>query len=271
MNCLVCVKQVPAARDAAMDPETGALLRDAMPGVVNPYDLYALETALRVRESAGKGRITALSMGPMRAMEALRECLSLGADAAYLACDAAFAGSDTLATSYVLSRAIAMLEAADGPFDLIFCGKQSTDGETAHVGAQIAEYLGRTQITGVTSVEVSGNTVRAGQETDSGRDALEAALPCLVTVGKPEYEPRYPTISSILAANRAEITVLRAADLGVDTGRTGLNGSPTRVARLFAPAVKKGGRRFDGNDLRGSVATLCAILCEARPIWGRER
>ena len=264
MNILVCVKQVPDSRDIAMDPKTGALIRSGMPGVTNPCDLYALETALRIRETQGGGTVTVLSMGPDQAEESLRECLSLGADAAYLACDAAFAGSDTLATSYVLSRAVLTIEAAVGRFAVIFCGKHSSDGETAHVGPQIAEYLDRPQITGATFADVAGETVRAGRETAAGREVLETTCPCLITVGKPAYEPRYPTIASILAANRGDIVTLNAKDLNVDTGRVGLAGSPTRVARLSPPAVKKGGRRFEGGDLRGNVAELCGLLREAR-------
>ncbi len=265
MNSLVCIKQVPDTQDIGIDPVTGRMLRDGVQGIVNPYDLLALETALRLREAGHGGRVSVLSMGPPQAEEALKECLSLGADAAYLACDAAFAGSDTFATSLVLAGAVAKIEETGGAFDLILCGKQSLDGETAQVGPQIAEHLGLPQITGAVEVAVTGREVRARQETGTGWNVVAAPLPCLVTVADAGFTPRYPTIRSILDASRRAVPVLDAASLGIDPARAGLSGSPTRISRTFAPVSGKKGLMLDEGNLEETVARLCALLRDRRP------
>ena len=200
MNMLVCVKQVPDTTEIKINPETNTLIRDGVPSIVNPYDGYALETAARIKDENPDSKIVVLTMGPEQAKDALRECLSVGADKAYLVCDRAFAGSDTLATSYILSRAIAKVEELEGKFDIIFCGKQAIDGDTAQVGPQIAEYMDYPQITYGMEVSVDGDLVKVKREGEIGYTITAAHTPCVVTMTQTFYEPRYPTIKSKMAA-----------------------------------------------------------------------
>ena len=165
----------------------------------------------------------------------------MGGDKAYLVSDRAFGGADTLATSYTLKNAIDKIEELEGKFDLIFCGKQAIDGDTAQVGPEIAEHMNYPQITYAVEATVEGDEVLVKRETGEGYEILAAKLPCLVTVTKPSFNPRFPTIKSKMAANRAVITTLTAADLPVEAERIGLKGSPTKVKKTFTPPRKQGG------------------------------
>jgi len=218
-----------------IDPETNNLLREGVPSVVNPYDAYALEMALRIKDEQPGVKITALTMGPGQAESALRQCLSLGADDACLVSGSAFSGSDTLATSYALSKAIAQM----GPFDLILCGRQAIDGDTAQTGPELAEHLDCPQITLVKELRLDSNGIRAVRETQRGTEVWTSSLPALVTVTKPEFEPRCPTVGAKLAAKRAAIRVLNIDDIRADPERCGAKGSPTVVQKTFTPAAKK--------------------------------
>lgn len=240
MKSLVCVKQVPDTTEIRIDPETNTLIRAGVPSIVNTFDAYALEMAARLRDTLG-GTITLLSMGPQQASEALRECLTVGGDKAYLVTDRAFGGSDTLATSYILSRAIAKLEREEGPFDVIFCGKQAIDGDTAQMGPELAEHLDRPQVTYAVDMEPDGDSVIVKRECDDGYYRIKMRMPCLITVTKPAYEPRMPTIKSKMAAKKARIHTIAAADLDIDLTHAGLKGSPTKVKKTFTPALKKSG------------------------------
>lgn len=202
-------------------------------------------------------------MGPKQAESALRECLSIGADKAYLVSDKAFGGSDTLATSYILSQAIAKVEEQEGKFDIIFCGKQAIDGDTAQVGAEIAEHLGYPQITYGVEVEVDGGLVKVKREAEVGYTITAAHTPCIVTMTQTFYDPRYPTIKSKMAAKKAQITTLTAEDFEVDLSRSGLKGSPTKVSRTFVPVRRKGGRMIDEGSAEASAKKLTALLNEA--------
>jgi electron transfer flavoprotein beta subunit len=233
----VCVKQVPETAGISIDPATHTLVRSGAAGVMNPYDRYALEMAHRLAGN-GTGVIRAVSMGPAQAESTLRECLSLGASAAYLVSDQAFAGSDTLATSYILSEAIRKIERLEGVFDVVFCGKQSIDGDTAQVGPEIAEYLGVPHVVCAVDVRMEGSYVTAKRETWSGYEILKVPTPCLITVTKPPFEPRLPTLSGRLAAKRAEIHRLDAPQIGLDPSLTGLRGSPTRVVKTYKPPAR---------------------------------
>jgi len=246
MNILVCVKQVPDINEIKTDPGTNRLHREGVPGVVNPYDAYALETALRIRDEHHGAKITALSMGPKQAEGALRQCLAAGADDAVLVSGNALRGSDTLATSYALSRAIAQT----GPFDLILCGRQAIDGDTAQTGPELAERLDYPQVTLVKELRLDGGKIRAVRETRRGTEVWASSLPALVTVTKPDFEPRCPTVGAKLAAKRAAIRVLNIDDIQADAGRCGAKGSPTVVRRTFTPARKKDCVFVrDGNEL----------------------
>ncbi len=265
MNILVCVKQVPDTTEIRIDPVTNTLIRAGVPSIVNPFDAYALEMALRLREAAG-GTVIVLSMGPEQAKNALKECLAIGADKAYLCSDRAFGGSDTLATSYILSRAIKALETANGAFDVIFCGKQAIDGDTAQVGPEIAEHLHLPQVTYAVETSVSGHRIQVKREVEEGFELVAVSCPCLITVTKPKFDPRYPTIRSRMAANRAEIPVLTSADLDIDLSCAGLKGSPTKVSRTFTPSLKQGGIRISEETGSGCAKELVRLLTERKII-----
>lgn len=240
MDILVCVKQVPDSSDVSIDTATNTLIRDGVPSVLNPFDGNALEAAVQLKEAHG-GTVTVLSMGPEQAKAVLKECVSLGADKAVLVSDKAFAGSDTLATSYILASAIKKL----GDFDLILCGKQAIDGDTGHVGPEIAEKLGLAQLTFVAKIDVNGDTITVNKEHDEGYEVVEAKLPVVATVVKSINIPRYPSIKSKMAANKAKIEVLTAADLAeISIEKTGLKGSPTKVIKMFTPPKKDSGVRI---------------------------
>ena len=266
MNMLVCVKQVPDTTEIKINPETNTLIRDGVPSIVNPYDGYALETAARIKDVNPDSKIVVLTMGPEQAKDALRECLSVGADKAYLVSDRAFGGSDTLATSYILSRAIAKVEELEGKFDIIFCGKQAIDGDTAQVGPQIAEYMDYPQITYGMEVEVEGDLVKVKREADIGYTITAAHTPCVVTMTQTFYEPRYATIKSKMAAKKAQIATLTAADFDVDTERSGLKGSPTKVKKTFVPVRRKDGLIINEGSVEASTVKLVDLLHNATVI-----
>lgn len=258
MNILVCVKQVPDTTEIRIDPVKKTLIRDGVPSILNPFDGYALEMALRIRDRQG-GRVVVVSMGPGQAMAVLKEAVSVGADQAYLVSDRVFGGSDTLATSYILSCAIDAVAEREGGFDVIFCGKQAIDGDTAQVGPEIAEYRGLPQVTCAVEVEAMEGKLHVKKETDSGFQILEVPTPCVVTATKPRFDLRYPTLKSKMAAGRAVIPTLTSADFSIDLTRAGLGGSPTKVKRSFTPDVTKEAVRLEGME-PGKVAER---LCEA--------
>ena len=267
MNILLCIKQVPDTTEIRIDPVKNVLIREGVPSVLNPFDSYALEAALRIRDCDPETRITVLSMGPMQAMTALRECISIGADGAYLISGRGFGGSDTLATSYILSCAIRKLEETEGKFDAIFCGKQAIDGDTAQVGPEIAEHLDLPQVTYGIEAWAEDDKMHVRRETEDGYEIVEVMLPCLVTFTKPSWEVRYPTIPKKLAADKCEIPVIGDEDLpDIDKGRIGLSGSPTRVKKTFVPSRRKDTVMIREADDAHSAKKLCDLLCSANVI-----
>lgn len=252
MNILVCVKQVPDTTSIKIDPVKHTLIRAGVPSIVNPYDGYALEMAARIKDKVG-GKITALSMGPEMAKDALKECISVGADDAYLVSDRVFGGSDTLATSCIIAAAIRLLEEKNGsPFDLIFCGKQAIDGDTGQVGPELSEQLGRPLITYAYESEADGDTIKVRRESDEGYDIVTTKFPAVITVEKTPYEPRYPSIKSKMAARKAVIPTLTSEEVIVDENRRGLKGSPTKVKSTYTAEIQKNGQTI--SDVEGSVA-----------------
>ena len=200
MNICVCIKQVPDTNEIKVDPVTHTLVRKGVPSIVNPFDTYAQEVGVRLKEKLG-GKVVVISMGPEQAKEAIKTCLSVGADAGYLISSRKFGGSDTLATSYILSEAIKAVEEKEGlKFDLILCGKQAVDGDTAQVGPEIAEHLGLPQITYALDIIEKDGDIQVKRECDEGYDMISTQLPAVVTVVRLPYEPRYPTIKSKMAA-----------------------------------------------------------------------
>ncbi|MEA4825360.1 MAG: electron transfer flavoprotein subunit beta/FixA family protein [Clostridium sp.] len=262
MNILVCVKQVPDTTEIKIDPITNTLIRAGVPSIVNPFDAYALELALRIKETNG-GTITVLSMGPEQAKNALRQCLSVGADKAILLSDRAFGGSDTLASSYILSTAIKAIEDKTEKFDLIFCGKQAIDGDTGQVGPEIAEHLGYPQVTYASDITVDGKNIRVKRENEDHSEIIEAQIPTVITVIKTAYEPRYATIKSKLAANKVQISTMTSDDLDIDLERIGLKGSPTKVKKTFTPQLKKAGVKIKGETGSESALKLISLLSDA--------
>jgi electron transfer flavoprotein beta subunit len=229
----VPIKQVPETNAVRMDEQTGTMIRDGVEAIVNPLDLYAIETAIRLARTH-EGQVTVVSMGPPKAETALREALSMGCDRAVLLSDKAFAGSDTWATSQVLAGAIRKL----GPFDLILCGERATDGDTGQVGPGIAAFLDLPLATYVSRVEdVSADHCRVRRLVETGREILQLETPCVLTVVKEIGEPRLPTLRGKQRARRTEIPTMTAEDLDLDVEQIGLTGSPTRVVKIFRPKV----------------------------------
>jgi electron transfer flavoprotein beta subunit len=263
MNILVCVKQVPDTTEIKINPETNTLIREGVPSILNTFDGFALEMAARIKDEDKETTIVVMSMGPAQAGDALKACLSVGADKAYLIGDNAFSGSDTLATSYILSKAIKTVEEKEGPFDLIFCGKQAIDGDTAQVGPELAEHLNYPQVTCATDVFVEEGKVKVNRETENGKEVWETALPAVVTVTKPAFDPRYPSIKSKMAANRATIPVLTVNDVTAELERCGLKGSPTKVKKIFVPPRKTGGTMVSEETPQKSAAKLATLLSDA--------
>lgn len=242
MHFVVCIKQVPETGDVKIDPETNTLIREGVAAIINPFDMYAIEEGLKMKERLG-GKVTVLSMGPPQAEAALREAIAMGADEGILLCDRAFAGSDTWATSYALSMALRKID----DYTMILCGKQAADGDTAQVGPGIAAHLGLPQITYVRKIDdVDQTHIVAERLMETGSETVKAPLPCLLTVVKELNEPRLPSLRGKLASRKAEIVTWTAADLGCDLERTGLDGSPTKVVKIFTPPPRAGGERLSG-------------------------
>ncbi len=251
MNIIVCIKQVPETTEIRIDEKTNTLVREGVPSITNPFDTYALEEAIRIKEKCG-GKVTALTMGPPQAEQALREAIAMGVDSAVLLSDKAFAGSDTLATSYTLSRAIGQMD----KFSLVICGKQAIDGDTAQVGPGIAEMLGIPFIAYVRKIEeIREGYIRVERLMEEGFQVIEMGLPSLITVVKEINDPRLPSLRGMLQAKKVDIPVWNVEKLGGDTGRFGLDGSPTQVIRIFTPEPRKGGEIFQGT-VEEQVAAL---------------
>jgi electron transfer flavoprotein beta subunit len=264
MNILVCIKQVPDIEKIKVDSAKKVMIMDGVPNIVNQFDTYALETAVRIKDADPATKVFVVTMGPAQTKDALKSCLSVGADKAYIVTDEVMNDSDTLATSYVLSCAAKAIEAREGfTFDLILCGKQAADGDTGHVGPQLAEYMNYPQITSASEITVEGGKLSARRPTDEGAEVMGIVLPAVVTMSQTAYEPRYASVKTKMAANRAEIPVLTAADLGLDTARVGLGGSPSKVVKTFVPERKKGGVKIQEETAELSVDKLTALLSDA--------
>jgi len=259
MDTIVCVKQVPDTFEVNVNRETNTLIRQGVDSVINPFDLYAVEEGLRLKEQYG-GMVTVLSMGPSQVVDTLRQGLSLGADKAVLLCDIGFAGADTLATSYTLARAVKRI----GHFDLIICGRQAVDGDTAHVGPSLAEKLGIPHISCVLKIdEVTDEYMVTERMTEEGTERIKLSLPGLITVCKGINEPRPPSLRGKIAAARSDITVWSAEDISADANKIGLKGSPTRVVKMTTPEHHRAGQMLEGS-VGEQVADLVSKLRQAK-------
>ncbi len=243
MNIIVCIKQVPDTTEVKINPETNTLMREGVPSIINPFDENAIEAALQLK-SQTNGTVTVITMGPPQAQDALRHALAMGADEVLLVSDRAFAGSDTLATSYTLASAIKKL----GGFDLIICGKQAIDGDTAQVGPGIAEWLDIPQVSFAVKAEadLEKKVLKVERLLEENNEKVEIPYPALITVVKQINSPRPPSLKGMMRAKKAQIKTMSAADLEVSEKNLGLKGSPTWVERIFTPPAKSGGEILEG-------------------------
>lgn len=264
-NIVVAVKQVPDTTQVKIDPQTGTLIREGVPFIVNPFDTHAVECALQLKDRYGC-RVIAISMGPPNAEMTLRKCLALGVDDAILISDRAFGGADTLATSFVLAEAVKRIQGENGRVDLLICGKQTIDGDTAQVGPGLATRLGFSQLTmidQVVEIHPDERTIIVRRKFDHRREILKARLPALLSVVREMNHPRYPTVPSRLAAEAARIPIWNNEVLKLPPDRIGLRGSPTNVKKIFAPERKKGEILGDGErDPQGAVELLIRKMIE---------
>jgi len=253
LKIIVCIKQVPDTTEVKIDPEKGTLIREGVPTIINPFDKNAIEEGLRLKE-AYEGELTVITMGPPQAKEALREALAMGVDEAILVSDRAFGGADTLATSYTLAQTIRTI----GEFDLILCGKQAIDGDTAQVGPGIGEHLGLLQVTYVQKIrEFKDNKFIVERVIEGGYEVIEVPLPCLLTVEKAINEPRFPTMLGMMKAHKREIPIYTAESIGADPNQIGSKGSATQVRRTFAPE-----RHREGEILQGETEEVTSLLIQ---------
>lgn len=258
MNILVCIKHVPKEEDMKLDRETKTLIRTNGTGEINPLDRYALEMAMLIKEQLG-GKVTAISMGPDSSMASLRYALSVGADDAVLLSDRALGGADAYATAKTLAAAAEKLEAEKGAFDLVLCGKNSSDGDTFLVTPALAEQLHRPHTTGVVGFELEENGIKLKREIESGFESLSISFPAVQSVGKAEFPYRFPQVRLRLAANRKEIPVYGAAALGLEPETVGARGSLTSVGSSFVPEHSKDCIRFEGEP-EEAARNLTAVL-----------
>jgi len=262
MNIIVCIKQVPDTTEVRIDPETNTLIREGVSSIINPFDMYAIEEAIRLKEKYS-GKTTVITMGPPQAEGALREALSMGIDEAVHLSDRAFAGSDTWATSLVLAKAIKKLAG----FDLLICGKQASDGDTAQVGPGIASHLDLAQATYVRKIDAVHLDTRprimvVERLVEEGYEILELELPALITVVKEINEPRLPSLRGKMRSRKQQIPVWAHKDIDLGEDDIGLKGSPTQVVKIFTPPPKKGAKLLTGepkeivDELVGQIKDL---------------
>lgn len=267
MNIVVCIKQVPDTTDVKINPETNTLIREGVESIINPFDVYAIEEGVRLKEKYG-GTVSVLSMGPPQVDASLREAISLGADEAYLLTDRTFAGADTLATAYTLAAGIKKI----GDVDIILMGRQAIDGDTGQVGPEVAENLEIPHITDIRKIEQideQGN-IYLERMLEEGYVRLKVKLPVVITVVKEINEPRLPSLKGKMLARKKEIATWSAKDVDVNEKRLGLTGSPTQVVKIFTPPKPAGGKVFDG-DIKDSVGKLLKELRASGILLGSEK
>lgn len=271
MHIVVCIKQVPDSAQIRVHPVTNTIMRQGVPTIINPYDVFALEQALRLRDKHG-GKVTVLTMGPPMAEDSLRKAMTFGADRAVLLTDRFFAGSDTLATSFALASAIKKVAETWGAPDIVFTGKQTIDGDTAQVGPGIAKRLDLHQLTYVAkfmSLDLEAGEVTVERRSEGGVQILKTKLPCLITMLEGTNDVRRGSMADALRAARAEIVKWNAADAGItDLSKCGLKGSPTVVKRVFAPTPRaEKAKQIDltGKNMEDVAGELLADIFNRQP------
>ncbi len=263
MKIVVCIKQVPDTTEVKIDPETKTLVREGVESITNPFDEFAIEEGLLTKEKYG-GEVHVITMGPPQAKEVLKNAYAVGADYVYLISDRAFAGADTWATAYTLSAAIKKI----GDYDLIICGKQAIDGDTAQVGPGIATQLNIPQLTyvdKVVEIDPDNKKIKVERLLEDGKEVVESSLPALITVVKDINEPRLPSLFGIKKAAKLDIPTWTADDLPVEKDKLGLKGSPTEVINVFSPEVRGGGEILEG-EVPEVVSTLVEKLMDMKII-----
>ncbi|MFC2012823.1 electron transfer flavoprotein subunit beta/FixA family protein [Chloroflexota bacterium] len=261
MNIVVCVKQVPGTTQVEIDPETNTLVRKGIESIINPFDTYALEEGVRLKERY-EGKVTVITMGPPQAEQAMREAISLGADEAVLLSDRAFAGSDTLATAGTLARALEKLK----PYDLVICGRQTLDGDTGQVGPELAQMLDIPFIAYVSKVEeIDGSRIQVRRMIEDGYEVMETVLPAVITVVKEINVPRLPSLRGMARSKSAPVPVWSIGELDIDESRVGLAGSATKVVKVFVPQRVRQSEMLQG-DPAAQVDTLVDKLRESKII-----
>ncbi|MBF0343709.1 MAG: electron transfer flavoprotein subunit beta/FixA family protein [Nitrospirae bacterium] len=259
MKIVVCIKQVPDTTEVKINPQTNTLIRDGVPSIINPYDLHAIEAALDIKEMMDAS-VTVLTMGPPQAENALRDAAAMGADDVALLTDKVFAGSDSWATAYALSCAIKKVG-----YDLIICGKQAIDGDTGQVGPAVAEFLNIPHVSYVSKFSsLNGDAITVRRLMDDGYDIVEVSLPALITVVRELNQPRLPSLKGKIRAKKIEIKRLNHTDINVPPKNVGVEGSPTQVKNIFAPAVKKDRRMLEGtadHQVEELIEALRCIRC----------
>jgi electron transfer flavoprotein beta subunit len=259
MNIVVCLKQVPGTTEVKINPQTNTLIRQGIKNVINPFDTYALEEGVRLKEKLG-GKVSVVSMGPPQAADMLREAISLGADEAFLLSDSAFAGADTWATAFTLAGAVKKL----GPFDIVICGRQSTDGDTAQVGPEMSEMLGLPFIAYISQIEeISNSQIRVKRMIDEGHEVILSPLPLVITVTKEINVPRLPSLRGIMKSKSAKIPTWTNQDLDIDPNKVGLAGSYTKVIKIFAPRREKKAEMLQG-EIEDQVTCLIGKLKDSK-------
>ncbi|HHZ16572.1 MAG TPA: electron transfer flavoprotein subunit beta/FixA family protein [Peptococcaceae bacterium] len=257
LNITVCIKPVPDPDyydKITIDPVKKTITRAGIPTIINPVDKNAVEAALQVKEKLG-GKVVVITMAPPNAEENLRELLAMGADEAVLLTDRAFAGADTLATSYALAAGLKK----SGPFDLVFTGTESADGATSQVPAQLAEWLDIPHLWNVQEFEVEDHTLKAKMSMENGYINYLVQMPALLAVKRSINKPRYTTVMGVMKAKKKPLTVLTAADLDVEPERLGLQGSPTKAGDIFTPSLARKGQQLTG-ETEEIVEQLIQVL-----------
>ncbi|WEK54831.1 MAG: electron transfer flavoprotein subunit beta/FixA family protein [Candidatus Cohnella colombiensis] len=269
LHIVVCIKQVPDTKIIKMNPKTNTMDRSSAPAILNPYDTHAVEEAVRLRARYG-GRVSVLTMGPPPAVKAIKKCIEIGADEGYMISDRAFAGADTLATSYALTKALEKIAAEYAPVDLILCGKMTIDGDTGQVGPGIARRLDMPPLTSVNKVvelNLEERFAIVHRKLEDGYEVIQSTLPCLMSVEKTINEVPYSTMPNMLRAARYQPQIWAVSDLpNIDKTQLGLKGSPTIVSAVWAPQKPQGGKLIEG-DAKQQVEELISVLMEQRILF----
>ena len=272
MHIVVCIKQVPDSAQIRIHPVTNTIMRQGVPAIINPFDLFSLEEALRIKDRTG-AKVTVLTMGPPMAEASLRKALSFGADAAVLLTDCKFAGSDTLATSYALTSAIRKLHQEE-PVDLVFCGKQTVDGDTAQVGPGIATRLGLQQLTYIAKIEdvdAEKREITVHRRSEGGVQVLKTALPCMITMLEGTNTMRFGTMDDLFRAARTPLRQWGKDDCVEDETKVGLKGSPTVVSKVFVPKPRaQKASIIEGDGPAGLAAAAIDTIFAAQPKLAAE-